>query len=336
MGLIKFAYDTLFNKESPIDCPAEEMIVQEGEQFVFYNPLEFNSIIGQSSLKEILKCLARVANEESIPIPHILLHGPAGYGKTTIARAIQFAADVGIYYYTGGALSKRDVMDCLTELSYGDIIFIDEIHSCNKKVLELLYEAMQDFSVDGIRIPRFTLIAATTRPGKLAKPMTDRFKINKRLQDYSVSDLTEMVEKVCSNEDVDIASTASYKIACICRGVPRIASNYAYAVCLYIKGLNKKYITFSIAIEALRKTLGVYESGLTDRDYKYMDTLSVHKGVAGLATIAKAMEEEPDDIAESIEPYLIRRGLVNLSAGGRVLTKYGLSELKEWDTEKKV
>lgn len=297
-------------------------------------PTLFNEFIGQEKIKERLYIAIKAAKERKEPIDHLLFFGPPGLGKTTLAYIIAHEMGVNIRATSGPAIEKPgDLAGLLTNLTEGDILFIDEIHRLNHVVEEYLYPAMEDYYIDIIidqgpnarsvrlNLTRFTLIGATTRAGLLTSPLRARFGIINRLDYYNTEDLKKIVLRSARILGIDILETGASEIAKRSRGTPRIANNLLRRVRDYaqVKGINK--ITPEIADKALAM-LDVDEKGLDEMDKRILETI-IHKfngGPVGINTIAVAVGEEPDTIEELYEPYLIQQGYIQRTSNGRIAT----------------
>ena len=295
-------------------------------------PKTLDEYSGQDKVKNNMKIYIEAAKKRGEPLDHVLLYGPPGLGKTTLANIISNEMNSNIKITSGPAIEKPgDLAALLTNLSEFDVLFIDEIHRLNKSVEEILYPALEDYTLDimigkgpsarSIRLdlPRFTLIGATTRAGSLATPLRDRFGIIHHLELYETKDLTTIVKRSASILDLQIEEEAAIEIARRSRGTPRIANRLLRRVRDYASVLGDGNITLKIAKTALRK-LEIDEMGLDDIDRKILETMIIkYNGRAiGIDTIATTIGEEPETVEDVYEPYLIQIGFIARTARGRI------------------
>ncbi len=297
-------------------------------------PKSFETYIGQSALKETLKISIEAAKKRELPLDHLLFYGPPGLGKTTLAGVIAEQMGVDIKITSAPALERpRDIIGILMSLKGGEILFIDEIHRLNKIAEEILYPAMEDFSLDmttgksqtvktlRIPLPKFTLIGATTKAGALSGPLRDRFGIIHRLEFYNQEELAQVVTRTAGILNIDIDEKGAYTIAGRSRGTPRIANRLVKRVADYalVKGDGK--ITEDIANKAL-DVLNIDNSGLDSTDRSLL-TLIIDKyngGPVGIETIAAALGEDVRTIEDVYEPYLLQSGLLQRTPRGRMVS----------------
>ncbi|GAB4242899.1 MAG: Holliday junction branch migration DNA helicase RuvB [Thermoleophilia bacterium] len=300
-------------------------------------PQRLDQFTGQALLKEQLSIFIEAARTRGEPLDHVLLAGPPGLGKTTLAYIIASEMAVQIHTTSGPALEKKaDMAAILTNLGQGDVLFIDEIHRLNRSVEEILYPAMEDFEIDiilgqgpsarSIRLdlPRFTLIGATTRSGLITTPLRDRFVFTHRLDYYSEAELAGIVVRSAGLLGVEIDHEAAEDIAGRSRGTPRIANRLLKRVRDFAQVRHEGRISADIARGAL-ELFEVDAEGL-DRVDREILTLILEKfdgGPVGLSTLAVAIGEEPDTIEDVYEPYLLQRGFLKRTPRGRVLTRLG-------------
>jgi Holliday junction DNA helicase RuvB len=304
-------------------------------------PLSFGDFTGQEKIVENIKIFVQAAVLRDEPLDHVLLHGPPGLGKTTLANIISNELKSKIKITSGPVLDKpSDLAGLLTNLEKFDVLFIDEIHRLNPVVEEYLYSAMEDFKIDimldsgpnartvQIKLNPFTLIGATTRAGLLTSPLRARFGINSRLEYYDTELLAKIVARSSQILQTPIDTDAAYEIARRSRGTPRIANNLLRRTRDFaqIKGNGK--IDLEIARMALA-ALDVDQNGLDEMDNRILQTI-IHKfkgGPVGITTIATACGEEAETIEEVYEPFLIKEGYIKRTARGREVTELAYKHL---------
>ena len=295
-------------------------------------PQFLNEYIGQTKVKENMKIYIEAAKKIKEPLDHVLLYGPPGLGKTTLSTIIANEMKSNIKITSGPAIEKPgDLAALLTNLQENDVLFIDEIHRLNKNVEEILYPALEDFSLDiiigkgptakSIRIdlPKFTLIGATTKAGSLTTPLRDRFGIVERLDLYETKDLEKIVKRSSKILNINIDDNAADEIAMRSRGTPRIANRILKRVRDYALVLGDGDITLKLAKTALNK-LEIDELGLDDIDRKILETIIIkyNGGPVGLETLATTVGEEVETIEDVYEPYLMQIGFISRTPRGRV------------------
>ena len=310
---------------------------EDEKNFFKLRPKNFYEFIGQDSTKDNLKVFIESAKKRSESLDHVLIHGPPGLGKTTMAQIIANELNVGYRATSGPVITKSgDLAAILTNLSNGDVLFIDEIHRLNPLIEETLYPAMEDFQLDlvigegpsarsvRIDLPKFTLVGATTRAGLLTTPLRDRFGIQMRVDFYESHDLVKIIDIQSKKLKMILSKDGALEIAKRSRGTPRIAGRLLKRV-RDLAYMNKdKVINSQIADEALSK-LNIDKRGLDKIDRTYL--LSIAKnydgGPVGIDTLAAIMSEQKDLIEEVIEPYLLQIGFLIRTSRGRCLTKIG-------------
>ena len=295
-------------------------------------PQNLSEYIGQTKVKENMKIYIEAAKKRAEPLDHVLLYGPPGLGKTTLSNIISNEMESNIKVTSGPAIEKAgDLASILTNLSEYDVLFIDEIHRLNKNVEEILYPALEDYTLDimigkgptarSIRIdlPKFTLIGATTKAGSLTTPLRDRFGIVERLELYSIEDLTTIVKRTSKILEIEIEELGAEEIARRSRGTPRIANRLLKRVRDYAQVRADGNITDDVANKAL-ELLGVDSLGLDYVDEKLLMTIiqKFRGGPVGLDTLAASIGEDRNTIEDVYEPYLLQLGFINRGPRGRI------------------
>ena len=329
---------------------------QESEEEVVLNmslrPKKFSDFVGQQDVVSNLKICITAAKERKEPLEHVLLSGPPGLGKTSLAHIVAHEMNAKITATSGPAIEKAgDLIGILTNLDKGDILFIDEIHRLSKVVEEFLYPAMESFQIDFIidkgpyaktikfNLKPFTLVGATTRSGLLAAPLRSRFGIFYNLDFYKIDDLAKIIRHSAKTLGIAIDDDAAEEVARRSRGTPRVANRLLRRVRDYAQVAKINKINFSGAIKSLND-LGVDKAGFDDLDRKVLKVVleSYSGGPVGIEALAASLNEEIDTIADTVEPYLLKAGYLKRTSRGRVATKltfehFGLKYNKEKQEE---
>lgn len=304
-------------------------------------PGQFDDFIGQTKVRERLELSVEAARGRDDVLDHMLLSGPPGLGKTTLAYLLGAAMGVNVRATSGPIIDKAaDLAGLLTSLERGDILFIDEIHRLQKTVEEYLYSAMEDFMIDimidqgpqarsvRLNLPRFTLVGATTRSGLIAAPLRSRFGLTNRLDYYAVDELQQIVTRSAGILNVAVDDDGAYEIGRRSRGTPRVGNNLLRWVRDYAQVKADNRITGPIVEKAVAM-LEIDADGLDEMDKRILDAIAnrFSGGPVGVSSVAVAVGEEAGTIEEVYEPFLIQEGFVKRTPQGRVLTERGYEKL---------
>lgn len=304
-------------------------------------PRSIDEYIGQTKVKETIRLFIQAARGRGEPLDHVLLYGPPGLGKTTLANIIANEMGVNIRVTSGPAVERPgDLAALLTNLSHGDVLFIDEIHRLSHTVEEVLYPAMEDSALDiiigkgpsarSIRIdlPRFTLVGATTRAGLLTSPLRDRFGVIARLEFYHTDELVQIIMRSAELLRVQITHEGAIEIARRSRGTPRVANRFLRRVRDFAEVRAGGIISGEVAIDAL-EFLDVDKLGLDNNDRRILNTLikKFNGGPVGLDTLAASINEESNTVEDIYEPYLMQLGLLARTPRGRIATSSAYEHL---------
>jgi len=315
----------------PEDVPVEHSL----------RPASLGEYIGQEKVKSGLKVYIAAAKLRGDPLDHVLLYGPPGLGKTTMAGIIANEMGTHLKVTSGPAIEKPgDMAAILNNLKNGDVLFIDEIHRLNRQVEEVLYPAMEDFGIDivigkgpsarsvRLDLPHFTLVGATTRPGMLTAPLRDRFGVVAQMEYYTNDELAEIVTRSAKLLDVEIDDEGARQLARRSRGTPRLANRLLKRVRDYAQVRYDGKVTDAVAAEAL-DLLEVDQFGLERLDRRILETMLVKFGgrPVGLETLAASLGEDPGTIEDVYEPYLLMNGFIDRTPRGRVPTKRAAEHL---------
>jgi len=304
-------------------------------------PKKLADFIGQMAVRENLQVFITAARARKEPLDHVLLHGPPGLGKTTLAHIVARELGVGFRATSGPMIARAgDLAAILTNLEANDVLFIDEIHRLNPAIEEVLYPAMEDFQLDliigegpaarsvRIELQPFTLIGATTRSGLLTTPLRDRFGIPLRLEFYSPDELVEIVRRGARVLDVTMSDDGAIEIAKRSRGTPRVAGRLLRRVRDFASVAGAPQVDVDVADKALKR-LDVDAVGLDAMDRRYMACIAENYagGPVGVDTLAAALSEERETIEDVIEPFLIQQGFLQRTPRGRVVSDKGFRHL---------
>jgi len=324
-------------ENSITNLPEDSSPVSDSPASFDLRPKSFDSYIGQPKVTKQLKIMIGAANKKSAPLDHVLLHGPPGLGKTSLANVIALSTGSNFIVTSGQALTKvGDLAAILSNLKPFDILFIDEIHRLKMDIQEMLYTAMEDFAIDIIigtgpsartmrlELAKFTLVGATTKLNKISRPMRDRFGALMPLEFYSEQELETILELSSKNLNFTPDSNVLKKIAGHSRGTPRIANNFLKRFHDYILHHNIDKPSTS-DLDIVFDLLGVQIMGLNELDLNLLRAIKTNfnGGPVGLKTLSASLSEDPDHIENISEPYLIKLGFLNRSNRGRVLTSKG-------------
>lgn len=315
----------------PVDAPVAEEAIEQDNRL---RPRRMDEMVGQRDVIERLRIAIDAARRRGEPLGHIMFDGPPGLGKTTFATVIPLEMGVSVQYANGAALrAPKDLIPYLTNLEYGAVLFIDEIHRIPKSVEEYLYTAMEDFRIDivlgegvsartmNLQLKPFTLIGATTRAGMLSGPLRDRFQIREHLGWYTLEELSEIVRRNAIKLQVMVDTEPAREISRRSRGTPRLANNRLLWVRDYAQSRAQGQITIEVTTQALQM-IGIDTLGLDKQDRGYLDTLTrvFAGGPTGLEAIAHTMNVSSDTLEDEVEPFLLRSELIVRTRRGRLAT----------------
>lgn len=318
------------------EAASEDVVIEKG-----LRPSSLDQYVGQEKAKNNLKIFIEAAKSRNEPLDHVLFYGPPGLGKTTLSTIIANEMGVNIKITSGPAIEKPGEMAAiLNNLSENDILFIDEIHRLNRQVEEVLYPAMEDYSIDimigkgqGARsirldLPKFTLVGATTRAGLLTAPLRDRFGVINKLEFYTIDELKQIIIRSAGLLNVEIDEQGAVEMARRSRGTPRLANRLLKRVRDFAQVKYDGKITYEVANDALN-LLEVDKLGLDKGDRSILETI-IYKfagGPVGLDTLAAALGEDSGTLEDVYEPYLIQNGFIQRTPRGRVVTDFAYTHI---------
>lgn len=318
------------------EAASEDVVIEKG-----LRPSSLDQYVGQEKAKNNLKIFIEAAKSRNEPLDHVLFYGPPGLGKTTLSTIIANEMGVNIKLTSGPAIEKPGEMAAiLNNLSENDILFIDEIHRLNRQVEEVLYPAMEDYSIDimigkgqGARsirldLPKFTLVGATTRAGLLTAPLRDRFGVINKLEFYTIDELKQIIIRSAGLLNVEIDEQGAVEMARRSRGTPRLANRLLKRVRDFAQVKYDGKITYEVANDALN-LLEVDKLGLDKGDRSILETI-IYKfagGPVGLDTLAAALGEDAGTLEDVYEPYLIQNGFIQRTPRGRVVTDFAYTHI---------
>ena len=315
--------------------------IDQGPEMVSLRPEKLVDYIGQEEIVETLQIAITAARQRKEPVDHVLLHGPPGLGKTTLAHIIATEMETQLTVTSGPALEKGgDLVGLLTHLEDSDVLFIDEIHRLSKSVEEFLYPAMEDFAVDFVfdkgvharshryRLNRFTLVGATTRVGLLSAPLRDRFGLFRSLDFYQPENLVQIAGRSAQLLEVEITANGAAELAQRSRGTPRIVNRLLKRVRDYAQ-VRSDGVVNTANVNAALELEGVDGQGLTGLDRRYLRTMIeyYHGGPVGIEALAATLQEETDTLVDVVEPYLLKMGLIVRTPSGRKASEAAFKHL---------
>ncbi len=321
--------------ENSVKITSPKPIFSEKQFENSVRPQKLSEFVGQEKIKYKLSVYLSAACERGEPVDHIMFFGPPGLGKTTLANIIAKEMAVEIRVTSGPVLDRpADLVGILTSLKKGDVLFIDEIHRLHSNVEEFLYSAMEDFAIDiildkgpnaramRINLEHFTLVGSTTRTGLISAPLRSRFGIIERIDYYTIEELSSIIQRTSGIIGIDIEETASFEIAKRTRGTPRIANRILRRVRDFAQVDGQSNITFK-SVEKTLRILEIDKQGLVEMDKRLLTAIieKFNGGPVGLKTLSMAVDEDIGTIEEIHEPFLIKKGFLQITLRGRIATK---------------
>jgi Holliday junction DNA helicase RuvB len=317
------------------------MSIHKDDDKFLIRPTSMEEFIGQEDIKKNLEIYIKAAKIQKTSLPHIMLSGGPGLGKTSCGILCAKLMEGNLKIVNGVSLQKStDITSILAAIKKNDFIFIDEIHRLNKKIEEILYSSMEDFSLDliigegsqskvvKIKIPNFTLIGATTKYGLLSQPLRNRFGIHFRFIPYEIEDLQKIILNFCKKISIEITEEGAREISLRAKSTPRIGLNLTKRIIDFMYAKEEKMLTKELILFSFNM-MGIDKAGLEQIDINYLKILENSKSI-GLNTIALRLQETESTIEDTIEPYLLILNFIERTPRGRIITNFGLKHLKEY------
>lgn len=290
-------------------------------------PITLDQVVGQTAAKTVLNVLIKSSNLRNDAVPHCLFSGPAGHGKTTLALCVANAKGTKLHQINAASINKiKDLHDIIAQIKFGDVLFIDEIHNLKKDVCEWLYTILEDFrytvksggKLVNVIVPKFTTLGASTCIGKIPQPMRERFKFTAEFVEYTEEELCEIVHHVCKTYGFTLCDTIAGTIARTCRGTPRIVVSRTEWIRDYMLSTGI-YEHDAKSILNIIKMQGIDEHGLDLQDHRYLKIVK-ENGPISISQICSKLNADKETVMNDIEPFLIKKGLIEITTKGRVTT----------------